>query len=311
MQPALPAGAPQDRCENSGIPAPPDLPTSMAHYLIGDVQGCNAALQRLLDEIAYTPSRDTLWLLGDLVNRGPDSAGVLRRLMGYGDSARCLLGNHDLHLLAIAHGVRPPHRSDTLDDLLHAPDRPVLLDWLRRQRLALRLQHAGEDILLVHAGVLPSWDAAKALALAGELEAVLQGPDLPGFLQRMYGNEPARWDDGLQGDARLRVIVNALTRLRFCTAAGEMEFATKEGAAGAPPGYLPWFEVPGRQTADVTVAFGHWSTLGWLHRPDVLALDTGCVWGGALSAVRLAGAGRHELIQVQCAPAQRPGPRGD
>lgn len=283
----------------------------MAHYLIGDVQGCDSALQRLLDTLAYSPSRDTLWLLGDLVNRGPDSEGVLRRLMGYGDSARCLLGNHDLHLLAIAHGVRPPHRSDTLGGILQAPDRSVLLDWLRRQHLALRETFNGEDILMVHAGVLPCWDATKTIAIARELEAVLRGPDLPGFLQRMYGNEPARWDDALQGDARLRVIVNALTRLRFCTVVGEMEFASKEGASAAPAGYLPWFEVPGRQTADVTVAFGHWSTLGWLNRPDVLALDTGCVWGGCLSAVRLAGAGRHELIQVKCEAAQTPGAKGD
>jgi bis(5'-nucleosyl)-tetraphosphatase (symmetrical) len=284
---------------------------TMAHYLIGDVQGCDGALQRLLDKIAFTPSRDTLFLLGDLVNRGPDSAAVLRRLMVYGASARCLLGNHDLHLLAIAHGVRPLHRSDTVHDILQAPDRPALLDWLRRQPLALRETHDGEEILMVHAGVLPSWDAGKTMALAGELEAVLRGPDLPDFLRRMYGNEPARWDDRLQGDARLRVIVNALTRLRFCTAEGEMEFASKEGAAGAPAGYLPWFEVPGRRTADVTVAFGHWSTLGWLHRPDVLALDTGCVWGGCLSAVRLGQARAHELIQVQCEAAQTPGQRRD
>lgn len=283
----------------------------MALYLIGDVQGCDAALQRLLDEISFSPSRDTLYLLGDLVNRGPDSAGVLRRLMGYGAAARCLLGNHDLHLLAIAHGVRAPHRSDTLDGILHASDRAALLDWLRRQRLALRAQVPGEEMLLVHAGVLPAWTASQTVALAGELEAVLQGPDLPDFLHRMYGNEPARWDDGLQGDARLRVIVNALTRLRFCTPDGAMEFASKEGAAGAPAGYLPWFEVPGRRTADVTVAFGHWSTLGWLDRPDVLALDTGCVWGGALSAVRLGQARAHELIQVPCPAAQMPGRRGD
>lgn len=283
----------------------------MALYLIGDVQGCDAALQRLLDEISFSPSRDTLFLLGDLVNRGPDSAGVLRRLMGYGNAARCLLGNHDLHLLAIAHGVRPPHRRDTLNGILHAPDRPALLDWLRRQHLALLDTFDGEAILMVHAGVLPAWSATKTIALAGELETVLRGPDLPDFLQRMYGNEPTRWNEGLRGDARLRVIVNALTRLRFCTTEGEMEFATKEGAAGAPAGYMPWFEVPGRQTAGVTVAFGHWSTLGWLHRPDVLALDTGCVWGGALSAVRLAGAGAHELIQVPCQAAQTPGGRGD
>ena len=279
----------------------------MAHYLIGDVQGCNDALQRLLDTLAFSPSRDTLWLLGDLVNRGPDSAGVLRRLMGYGDAAHCLLGNHDLHLLAVAHGVRPPHRSDTVADILHAPDRAALLDWLRHQSLALRHTHAGEEILMVHAGVLPSWDASKTIALAAELEAVLRGPDLPGFLQRMYGNEPAAWHEGLQGDARLRIIVNALTRLRFCTDDGIMEFTTKESAGAAPPGYRPWFEVPGRRTADVTVAFGHWSTLGRLVRNDVLALDTGCVWGGCLTALRLVGPGAHERIAVKCEAAQTPG----
>ena len=280
----------------------------MAHYLIGDVQGCDDALQRLLDTLAWSPSRDTLWLLGDLVNRGPASAAVLRRLMGYGASARCLLGNHDLHLLAIAHGVRPPHRSDTLDEVLQAPDRPALLDWLSRQSLALLHEHAGEQILMVHAGVLPSWNAPKTIALAAELENVLRGPELPDFLHRMYGNEPTRWDECLQGDARLRVIVNALTRLRFCTAEGEMEFATKEGLGTAPVGYMPWFEVPGRHTAGVTVAFGHWSTLGPVARPDVQALDTGCVWGGCLTALRLVSAGAHERIEVKCEAAQTPGP---
>ena len=279
----------------------------MAHYLIGDVQGCDSALQRLLDTLAFSPSRDTLWLLGDLVNRGPDSAGVLRRLMGYGAAARCLLGNHDLHLLAVAHGVRPPHRSDTVGDILQAPDRAALLDWLRGQSLALTLRQAEEEILMVHAGVLPCWDAPETIALAGEVEDVLRGPDLPVFLQRMYGNEPARWDHGLRGDARLRVIVNALTRLRFCTPAGEMEFATKDSASGAPPGYLPWFEVPGRRTAAVTVAFVHWSTLGRLARADVQALDSGCVWGGCLTALRLVSAGAHERIEVKCEAAQTPG----
>ena len=221
----------------------------MALYLIGDVQGCDAALQRLLDEISYSPSRDTLYLLGDLVNRGPDSAGVLRRLMGYGDAARCLLGNHDLHLLAIAHGVRRPSRSDTLDDLLQAPDRAALLDWLRWQHLALQTAAPEQEVLMVHAGVLPQWSAIKTIALAREVETVLRSTDLPGFLHQMYGNEPAQWHDGLSGDARLRVIVNALTRLRFCTPEGAMEFETKEGAGAAPQGYLPWFEVPERQTA--------------------------------------------------------------
>jgi bis(5'-nucleosyl)-tetraphosphatase (symmetrical) len=282
----------------------------MSNYLIGDVQGCDSALQRLLDTIAFSPSRDTLFLLGDLVNRGPDSASVLRRLMAYGDSARSLLGNHDLHLLAIAHGVRQPHRNDTLDGILLATDRSAMLAWLCQQRMALLEQVGSEDILMVHAGVLPQWNAAKTMALAGEVEAVLHGPALGEFLHQMYGNEPARWDESLSGTARLRVVVNALTRLRFCTPAGEMEFGTKEGMAAAPTGYLPWFDVPGRQTANVTVAFGHWSTLGWLERSDLLALDTGCVWGGCLSAVRLDGAAPqrpHSLIQVKCEAMQTPG----
>lgn len=282
----------------------------MALYLIGDVQGCDGALQRLLDEIAFSASRDRLYLLGDLVNRGPDSAAVLRRLMGYGSAVQCVLGNHDLHLLALAYGVRKPSRKDTLDAILEARDRQAMLDWLRWQPMALLEKVPGEDILMVHAGVLPAWTAAKTLALAAEVEAVLRSPALGDFLHQMYGNGPACWDDALTGVARLRVVVNALTRLRFCTPDGQMEFDAKDGADTAPAGYLPWFEAPDRQTANVTVAFGHWSTLGRLGRRDLLALDTGCVWGGALSAVRLdeGGAGRrHPLVQVQCEQAQRPG----
>ena len=276
---------------------------TMALYLIGDLQGCDDALARLLVKINFSPSRDTLYLLGDLVNRGPDSAGVLRRLMAYGDAARCLLGNHDLHLLAAAHGVRPLGRRDTLNGVLLAADRDALLDWLRHQRLAL-WEHG---VLMVHAGVLPSWTTAQTLALAGEVETVLRGAALPAFLQAMYGNQPALWRDTLQGHERWRVIVNALTRLRYCKADGEMEFDTHSGPA--PALFLPWFDVPGRLTADVTVAFGHWSTLGWLAgRTDVFALDSGCVWGGSLSALRLgASAPAHDLIQVPCPPSQTPG----
>ncbi|APW48421.1 symmetrical bis(5'-nucleosyl)-tetraphosphatase [Rhodoferax antarcticus] len=281
----------------------------MALYLIGDVQGCDAALQTLLDKISFSPSRDTLFLLGDLVNRGPDSVGTLRRLMSYGTACQCILGNHDLHLLATAHGARKPSRKDTLCDVLNAPDRSALLDWLRQQRMAIRMQHWGNEYLLVHAGVLPAWSATKTIALANEVETVLRGPDLPDFLHQMYGNTPTGWHDSLTGVDRLRVIVNALTRLRFCTAAGEMEFSVAEGADAAPPGYLPWYDVPGRQSADVCVAFGHWSTVGWLDRPDVLALDTGCVWGGSLSALKLgqsADPASRELIQVRCPQAQKP-----
>lgn len=280
----------------------------MALYMIGDLQGCDGPLQRLLGRLDFSPSRDTLFFLGDLVNRGPSSLEVLRRLRGYGDAARCLLGNHDLHLLAAAHGIRPTHRQDTLQSILQAPDRAALLDWLRHQRLAMRETLEGQDILMVHAGVLPSWTAAQTMALAGEVEAVLRGPNLAAFLGQMYGNTPAQWNDGLQGADRLRVIVNALTRLRFCSADGVMEFDTKEGAGTRPQGYLPWFDVPGRQTASMAVAFGHWSTLGWLGRSDVLSLDTGCVWGGALSALKIgANPAANELIQVRCEQAQRPG----
>jgi len=285
---------------------------TMALYLIGDVQGCDSALQRLLDEISFSASRDTLYLLGDLVNRGPDSAGVLRRLMGYGASVQCVLGNHDLHLLAVAYGARKPHRKDTLSGILDAPDRQPMLDWLRGQRMAILENIDDHEVLMVHAGVLPAWTATKTIALANEVETVLRGPDLSNFLHQMYGNEPGRWDNSLTGAARLRVVVNALTRLRFCTPDGQMEFNTTEGAGSAPAGYLPWFDVPGRQTAGVPVAFGHWSTLGWLNRPDVLSLDTGCVWGGCLSALRLGGSRNsatltQKLIQVKCMQAQKPG----
>ncbi|MDO5289120.1 MAG: symmetrical bis(5'-nucleosyl)-tetraphosphatase [Pseudomonadota bacterium] len=278
----------------------------MELYLIGDVQGCDAALGRLLDEVGFSPSRDRLVVLGDLVNRGPDSLAVLRRLMALGDAATCLLGNHDLHLLAVAQGVRKPHRSDTLHGILQAPDRDALIDWLRQRPLAWRER----GVLMVHAGVLPAWTAERTLQLAAEVQAVLRGADWGVFLHQMYGNEPAQWHDGLQGAARLRVIVNALTRLRLCTADGRMDFDTKDsqGAAGAPDGYMPWFDVPGRRTAADVVAFGHWSTLGWLDRPDVISLDTGCVWGGALSALRLGENGRSRtLLQVRCPQAQVPG----
>ncbi len=284
----------------------------MAMYLIGDVQGCDSALQRLLDEIAFSPSRDTLFLLGDLVNRGPDSAAVLRRLMLLGASAQCLLGNHDLHLLAVAQGVRKAGRSDTLDGVLYAPDRPAMLAWLCQQRLAICETVAGTPYLMVHAGVLPQWTATQTLALAGEVESVLRGPGLNDFLHQMYGNKPAQWHDDLAGAPRLRCIINALTRIRFCTPQGEMEFDAKGlTAASAPQGYLPWFDAPGRKTANVTIAFGHWSTLGWLDNPRLLSLDSGCVWGGALSALRLAelsgGDMPQRLFQVPCEAGQTPG----
>ena len=268
----------------------------MALYLIGDVQGCDEPLGRLLEKIDFSPSRDTLYLLGDLVNRGPASAAVLRRLVSYGSAAQCILGNHDLHALAVAAGVRPAHKNDTLGELLAAPDGAALLEWLRHRPLAL-LAHG---VLMVHAGVLPQWDATKTIALSDQLALALRQKDYKLTLQNLFGNQPEAWSDDLGTFDALRVTVNALTRLRFCTAGGRMEFATKEGAGAAPAGYLPWFEVPGRRTEGVTVAFGHWSTLGLLQRDNLLGLDTGCVWGGPLSALRMgAGPADREVIQVR------------
>lgn len=280
----------------------------MALYLIGDLQGCDAALQDLLDTLAFSASRDTLYVLGDLVNRGPDSAGVLRRLMGYGHAAQCVLGNHDLNLLAVAQGSRKPHRKDTLAGVLDAPDRQEMLHWLRHQNMAMLLERGGTPLLMVHAGVLPQWTVEQTMALAHEVEAVLRGGHASEFFKAMYGNTPNRWDDSLSGMDRLRVIVNALTRLRFCTPEGEMEFDSKDGVGAAPQGYQPWFEVATRQTARASVAFGHWSTLGWLARTDVLSMDTGCVWGGSLSALRFNLQDTdQELIQVQCALSHQHG----
>lgn len=273
------------------------------HLLIGDLQGCCEALRRLLDHTQASPSRDRITVLGDVVNRGPASADTVRLLMRWGDSAQVLLGNHDLHLLAVAHGVRTAHRSDTLDELLHAPDREALLDWLRRRPLA----RMAEGWLCVHAGVAPAWTSADVLALAAEVERELQGPNLPALLAQMYGNTPDRWSDDLQGSDRWRCIINALTRMRWCHADGRQDFLVKEGTAAAPAGLLPWFAVPGRRTQGQAMAFGHWSTLGLKLEADLLALDTGCVWGGALTAVRVDG-GRRECFQVPCSAQQQPGP---
>ena len=271
-------------------------------HLIGDVQGCADALDRLLAEIGFSPSRDRLYVLGDLVNRGPDSLAVLERLRGFGDAATCLLGNHDLHLLALAHGVRTPGRGDTVDAILQSSERDAWIDWLRQCRMAVH-QHGW---LMVHAGVVPQWDLALTLELAAEVEQHLRSDELGAFLRVMYGDEPARWRDDLRGNDRLRFAVNVLTRIRFVAADGTLELATKEGTAAAPMGMFPWFDAPGRRTAGVPIACGHWSTLGLVVRDDLLAIDTGCVWGGSLTAVRIDG-GRREVVQVPCAQAQRPG----
>ncbi|QEA13813.1 symmetrical bis(5'-nucleosyl)-tetraphosphatase [Comamonas flocculans] len=280
----------------------------MALYCAGDIQGCDRALARLLALIGFSPSRDTLYLLGDLVNRGPDSVAVLRRCMALEGSVQVVLGNHDLHLLAVAQGVRAPSPRDTLGDLLAHPQRTAMLHWLRQQPLARQVRHGGQTMLLVHAGVLPPWSVQQTLALAGEVQRALTGAHWQSFLQQMYGNEPDAWREGLQGMDRLRVVVNALTRVRFCSAQGAMDFSSSESARQAPAGLMPWFELPERRTQGQLTVFGHWSTLGWMSRPDLLALDTGCVWGGSLSAVRFGNTlAEREHLQVECAQAQVPG----
>ena len=272
------------------------------HYLIGDLQGCCDAFERLLAEIGFSPSRDSLTVLGDLVNRGPQSLAVLRKVRGLGNAAEALLGNHDLHLLAVAHGVRPEHAGDTLRQILEAPDREAWLDWLRQRPLAL----LREGWLCVHAGVSPAWSAALTLSLAAEVERLLRGPDLGEFLPLMYGNRPAAWSDALYGAERWRHVINVLTRIRFVHADGSLDFKAKEGAGAAPPGLVAWFEFPTRASTGTPIAFGHWSTLGLMNRPDLLGIDTGCVWGGALTAVRVDG-GRRDVVQVRCEATQRPG----
>lgn len=265
----------------------------MPTYAIGDLQGCHIALEKLLDTIAFDPARDKIWLVGDLVNRGTGSVEILRWAMGLGDALVTVLGNHDLHTLAVAEGFVPLHRSDTIQDVLEAPDRDELLAWLRRQPLAYR---EGE-YFLVHAGLLPQWTAARALELAGEVQEVLRGESYLSFFEHMYGNEPRFWHEGLHGMSRLRMITNAMTRLRYCTPQGDIDFAHK-GPPGSQPGnLLPWYEVPRRASRDTTILFGHWSALGLMARENVVALDTGCLWSGQLTALRLED---RRLFQVSC-----------
>jgi len=255
----------------------------MSLYLIGDLQGCRPEFEALLRALDFSPSRDHAYVLADLVNRGPDNLGLLRRLRDDESAFSCLLGNHDLHLLAVHLGLKPLKRGDTIQDVLHAPDVLDLLRWLRQQPLA-RHEHG---VLMVHAGVLPQWDTALTLSLATEVSAHLQSDGWPWLIEHMYGNEPRQWHTSLQGVERLRVVINALTRLRFCTPDGVMDFDAKSGLDDAPPGHAAWFDVDTRLTRDTPIAFGHWSTAGGLKRPNVVNVDTGCVWGGTLSAVEL------------------------
>lgn len=271
----------------------------MKTYVIGDLQGCAHEAGLLLDRIDADAGGDArILFVGDLINRGPESLAALRRMKALSESSDgrvdALLGNHDLHLLAVAAGVQKASRSDTLDEILAAPDRADLIEWLRRRPLAMFV----DAHLLVHAGVAAQWDAAQTMALAAEVATELRSERWVGFLGQMYGNEPDRWDDGLTGIARLRCIVNALTRMRLCWPDGRMDFAHKESDKGPEgSGLAPWFDLPDRKTSDVTVVFGHWSALGLVLRPNLVGLDSGCVWGGKLTAVCL---DDRSLLQVDC-----------
>lgn len=255
-------------------------------FAIGDVQGCHQQLQQLIKKL---PQDSKIICVGDLVNRGPDSLGVLRTLKALQEAgqAECILGNHDLHLLARDAGIRGPKSLDTLDAIFKAPDRRELIDWLRHRPMVLYSGQDNFNTMIVHAGILPQWGVTKTLELANELEKVLRHKNYAKFLVDMYGNTPTQWNDKLKGAERLRVIVNSFTRLRFCTAKGVMEFDSKEGVRDAPKGYMPWFNVPTRKTQDVKIVFGHWSTLGLLNKKNLVCLDTGCVWGGYLTAMSL------------------------
>lgn len=278
----------------------------MARYAIGDIQGCYHSLMQLLAKIAFVPGQDSLWLVGDLINRGTGSLAVLRWCYGMRDHIKLVLGNHDLHAIAVAHGVRAPHRFDTLHEIFQAADGGELLHWLRQQPLMV----LEDDYAMLHAGLYPQWTLPQARALAAEVEAVLQAPDYARFLHDMYGNTPARWSEELQGMDRWRAVTNAFTRMRLCDGAGTMEFAFKGEVQDIPAGYYPWFQVPDRQSAgQQPVLFGHWSALG-VHQADgVIALDTGCLWGRQLTTYQLE---TGNFTQVDLDPRDRPpGMAGD
>ena len=262
----------------------------MATYAIGDVQGCGEELERLLERCGFDAARDRLWFVGDLVNRGPQSLEVLRRVRALGEAAVVVLGNHDLHLVCHAEGFWQRRADDTLDEVLAAPDGAELVAWLRSRPL----MHLEGRYAMVHAGLLPQWTLERARQLAREVEAALQGPRYREFLADMYGSRPERWDDALAGHDRLRVIVNAMTRLRFCTAEGVMGF--RETGKAPPPGFSAWFDARAARDEPAIVC-GHWSTLGLKLTERLIALDSGCVWGGALSALRLED---RALFQVPC-----------
>lgn len=275
----------------------------MTTYAIGDIQGCFDDLQRLLHKLDFSPSRDRLWIAGDMVNRGPKSLDTLRFIRELGAEAICVLGNHDLHMLAAYYNPASHHRKDTILQIIQAPDCDGLIDWVCQQPLIHRDVQLG--FTMIHAGLVPQWDIDKALACAEEMHVVLRSEHLYDFLDVMYGNKPKQWSDDLNGHDRLRCITNIFSRLRFCNDEGEMVLKEKGPPGSQPPGYLPWFEIENRKSKDERIIFGHWSTLGDYQGHNVFPLDTGCLWGGKLTALRLA---EHpEWIQVDCPGERKPG----
>jgi bis(5'-nucleosyl)-tetraphosphatase (symmetrical) len=256
----------------------------MTRYAVGDLQGCYDPLRRLLNRVKFDPNRDQLWSVGDIVNRGPQSLECLRFFYTLGGSARMVLGNHDLHLLAVAQGIRPIKRGDTLQPILDAPDCAELLEWLRHSPLL----HRDGIYTMIHAGLAPQWSIQRAQQLADEVSGVLKSERMVDFLRGMYGDTPNCWSNDLSGIERWRTITNYLTRLRFCTREGVLDLKSKEGPGSAPLGFMPWFDVPERKSAGDILIVGHWATLmGKTRREDVIALDTGCVWGNQLTLFNL------------------------
>lgn len=275
----------------------------MSVYAIGDVQGCYAPLQQLLERLRFDTARDRLWFTGDLVNRGPQSLEVLRFVKELGERAVCVLGNHDLHLLAVAAGAAKFKKRDTLEEILKAPDRDELLHWLRTRPL---LHHDADlGCTLIHAGLLPPWDLTDAQRLAREAETVLRGDQCVEFFHHMYGDLPDHWNENLRAHDRWRVIVNAFTRLRYCDLDGNMDLRPKGPPGSQPPDLLPWFQIPARRSRGLKIVFGHWSALGLWQGEDVIGLDSGCLWGRSLSAVRL-DAEPVEFFSAACPPGQSP-----
>ena len=277
----------------------------MATYAIGDIQGCYDEFRRLLDHIEFDPANDKLWSVGDLVNRGPGSLAVLRWLKALGDNAVVVLGNHDLHLLALAAGNPRQAKKHTMDDVLTAPDRDELLEWLRHRPLLHHSDH--KRFAMIHAGLPPQWDLAQARACVQEVEVALRGPGHVDFLNAMYGDQPDQWSDDLSGMERLRFITNCLTRLRWCTADGRLLLHEKSLPGTEPDGVLPWYKVPGRASRETRILFGHWSTLGYIAEHNVWALDTGCVWGGSLTAVSVRRKKPIKVYDLDCTGHQAPG----